>query len=1621
MTNATPPTPEPPAAPSSAPDSADRNLGGRGGRLGRWWRRRSRWTRRLLVTALVLAILQPIVGFFLVPVIVRKLVVPQIAKSFAGTVTLEDAQFNPYTWRLGLDGLKVTDPDGRDTLGVKRAEIDFNPLSSLVLPGWRFNDIILDAPYVDAIADAERGLNLARLLVPPAADEPPAPDEPWSAPRFIVGGFEMRDGRAIFDDRTFAQPITTRLDGITFRVENLDTTPPRGSNAETLHSMVAKTAGGATIEWTGTLTLDPPASKGTIVISDIVLPEVGGHATRFTDASVEDGSLDALVTYHFAPLAPTPIARARISKADISSFLTKRPGGVFASLPSLTLYGADVDVVARQVVIERLAVDQGALTLDRDQSGVLNLARMIRERPKGAAIPPPSPARSTRVDPGSLRGPAQQVLTSVSYLLEDLTGDWNVSVQDVEITRQSLTFTDHSTDAPVNLEFRGLDLRAGPVHTAGGFEIPLRVAAVLNGAPSSADGTFSVSKRSFVGNVATEKLGLAPLAPYVRLLPHEPFASAEIDGGDLSAKGSLTLVAAQAPRIEATWSGDLALSGLSTRSRTANAPLLVAGAVTVQGDARADVAGADGVRVGWKGALAGTQSGAGPALLRVLSLGDGDLSIGEFRIDGEVSMAFPTGADAGGSWKGTLAFNAIDATNLAPSGDTNDSRRIAARAASFALNADATLALPQAGGARADWRGSVALTEGAAQELGDRPLDAALASFSLTGDGSIGLEPQGDLSMRWTGATKSTGASARLSTANAELGVGAAELDGELVFRRGHDPAISLSFKGKGSLDGATVAQGNQGEGAQLSNERGAFDGTVEVTADDAGAARLALDGTLETKGSRANLLGEHPVLVSLGGARLVTALQAALDGTSRSAEFSGDVALSTFAIESPSDGIALAGESMTTNGTGRASVTGDRREVRWSGKAASESGALTASKTAGGLTARYAAVTAEGTLEADSRADGADIAFVGTHAGRELHVAAADANGPVTASVASFDGRSTARMSDREGAIEGTIETSARAAGVVADLAGTGGGADARSVRASAAEVDGTTSLRGGTAPVELAWAGRAALDELDAASGAGAERAVAQARRVAYDGSASLAPSDGRTFLTVLGDVLVEAAKASLGDPPALGAEFTSLAIDGVRLSESERHLAADSIELVGLVADGEVQAAVKKPDPAATPREASANPIEAPAQPNEAPATTSAAVAETPTARAWSASVGEFIMRDGTVRMSGTADGAVEGEKQAVVLDQIELVASDLDTRGGVEGTVRLASRLAGSGRLTIDGTIDPFSKPLVADLVLKIDSAPLPPTNPYASRYVGWLISAGRLNTEIPTVVKDGKVKGTLKFTLDGVELGGRANSPDAPDLPLDFALAVLRDSKNQVKGSIPFSGDATSPDFSLSGIIVDVIVSFLGKVVTAPFQLLASAFEGAEDVDLSALPFEPGSTDLGPDSLRVIDVLTRALADRPGLSLAVRGQYAVEADGRAIRLATLKERIAEKARKGFPPRKTVTPELYREYVEDLWSDLPEGKAARKAKRTVSFEEMEDALLATMPFDDAALVDLARRRAESVVTALVGAGIASERLTASAADAASVEQESPRAAIEIGAGSALQPSDSGRPAP
>ena len=71
-------------------------------------------------------------------------------------------------------------------------------------------------------------------------------------------------------------------------------------------------------------------------------------------------------------------------------------------------------------------------------------------------------------------------------------------------------------------------------------------------------------------------------------------------------------------------------------------------------------------------------------------------------------------------------------------------------------------------------------------------------------------------------------------------------------------------------------------------------------------------------------------------------------------------------------------------------------------------------------------------------------------------------------------------------------------------------------------------------------------------------------------------------------------------------------------------------------------------------------------------------------------------------------------------------------------------------------------------------------------------------------------------GTNKIVLDRLVLGERVDSPDALDLPLTLALAVLKDSRGVIDVALPLRGDLSNPQFDYGALIGKAIKSHAGQ-------------------------------------------------------------------------------------------------------------------------------------------------------------------------------------------------------------
>jgi hypothetical protein len=299
----------------------------------------------------------------------------------------------------------------------------------------------------------------------------------------------------------------------------------------------------------------------------------------------------------------------------------------------------------------------------------------------------------------------------------------------------------------------------------------------------------------------------------------------------------------------------------------------------------------------------------------------------------------------------------------------------------------------------------------------------------------------------------------------------------------------------------------------------------------------------------------------------------------------------------------------------------------------------------------------------------------------------------------------------------------------------------------------------------------------------------------------------------------------------------------------------------------------------------------------------------------------------------------------------------------------------------------GDLDPLGADISSDLVLAVRGADLTPFSPWWGRYVGYNLQRGKLDVDMRYRLASRRVEGANLLIADQLTLGEKTASPDATRLPVRLGLALLRDRHGVITLDVPVEGSLDDPRFRLGRVILRAIANVFGKLVTAPFAMLARAFAGREDVDLSIVEFEPGSAAIGTEAASRLDALATGLYERPELRLSIAGSADEPVDTPALRRARLEALVRQARWRSLgrrereataPEAVAVTAEDRPKYVKAAWKALRETFPEDTSEKPETPEAMETWMLERITIAPEDLRRLAADRAAAVRDHLAGGG-------------------------------------------
>jgi uncharacterized protein involved in outer membrane biogenesis len=368
----------------------------------------------------------------------------------------------------------------------------------------------------------------------------------------------------------------------------------------------------------------------------------------------------------------------------------------------------------------------------------------------------------------------------------------------------------------------------------------------------------------------------------------------------------------------------------------------------------------------------------------------------------------------------------------------------------------------------------------------------------------------------------------------------------------------------------------------------------------------------------------------------------------------------------------------------------------------------------------------------------------------------------------------------------------------------------------------------------------------------------------------------------------------------------------------------------------------------------------------------------------------------IRIGRIRLSGAdirySDRFVKPNFDANLLGvQGTLAGLASDTREIAK--LQLTGSVDGSAPLTIDGELAPFRNDRYLDLKASVKGYEMSALSAYSGKYVGYGIEKGKLSMDLGYQIVDRKLTARNRVFLDQLTLGDKVDSPDATKLPVKFALSLLKNRRGEIDIDMPVSGTLDDPQFSVAGLVWKMIGNFFAKIVTAPFSFLSG--EGG-DAELSNVPFAAGTQRLGPEALKRIETVAKALLDRPALELELTGRAdpVVDLDGlrreslqRKLRSEKLRLMAKEGESGGSIDEITISANEYPELLERVYKgEKFEGKPRNLLglAKSLPVAEMERLLIAHAPVKEADVRTLAQGRAAIVKNALLEKGVPTEQL-------------------------------------
>lgn len=483
-----------------------------------------KWRRRASVAG-VAVVVYALLGFLLVPYLLRRQVVAGARERLQRTATLAHARFNPFTLEARLIGFGLRDRDATPLAAFDTLVVNLE-LTSILRRAIVLKEFRLVRPAATARILASGRPAIADLFEP---DSGAAADTlPPRIPRLTIHRLVVADGTITFRDESRSPVYAELFEDLGLTLDGFSTLPREEGD----HLLTVTFASGASVQWSGSIVMQPVRLEGRVALERLRLPRISSVLGSRWPLQVTEGEGAATIEY-LVDQAPGGRLQGLVTDASVTlTGVAVRPQGAdsdWARVRSVSAQGIRAAWPARTYQVGAVTITSPWAEVLRRPDSTLNWTAVI------------------------------QALTARDTVTRDSIPAWTGMISTVQVDSGALHLTDQAVQPAAELDVTGVYARIDSLGSDSTARFLVHAAAAIGpGAAVGADGWVRRSPASAELDLTVAGFDLVRLQPYLGAA--RPI---RIDAGRGGLAGRLRV---QPGRPTATFDGGASADGLETVS-----------------------------------------------------------------------------------------------------------------------------------------------------------------------------------------------------------------------------------------------------------------------------------------------------------------------------------------------------------------------------------------------------------------------------------------------------------------------------------------------------------------------------------------------------------------------------------------------------------------------------------------------------------------------------------------------------------------------------------------------------------------------------------------------------------------------------------------------------------------------------------------------------------------------------------------------------------------------------------------------------------------------------------------------------------------------------------------------